>query len=287
MSTKISVKHSLNLLGNSIALPFKSPQILYPFGILAFIQVFLMEIIFFATRMPLVKIFGPIIERLRGPIFLHYPFNFDLLANIFQAFQPFVFIFISSIIIGKAVVIVVQLNEGKGVDQMPKLGLKTCVNLMVAFLMIYIIASGFVAGYDLLIRRAVRIRSTAGFYFLIKQAVLIGAPYFNLLFSIIITTLLAYLVPLIVLAKQNIFIALWTNFKMIGKSFFMLLIIIFISSLFYVPVLLIQSNQQWLGSFLSIEGWQIFKIFSVLLLLFIDAIQYTAITTCYLLTKEE
>jgi len=94
MSTKISIKQSFNLLRNSIDLLFKNPQILYPFGVLAFIQLLLMEVLFFSTRFPLVKVFGPIIERLRGAVFLRYPFNFDLISSVFQDFQPIIFIVI-------------------------------------------------------------------------------------------------------------------------------------------------------------------------------------------------
>lgn len=287
MSTKISIKQSFSLLGGSIGLLFKNPQILYPFGILAFIQMLLMEILFFAPRFPLSTVFTPVIQRLKGAMYLHYPFNFDLINHWFQSFQIFIFLFFTSLLIGKAVLIIAKINQGEAVSKMPRLGLKRYVNVIAGFMLIFLMMYGFTSVYGLLIRRAAQIRSTTGIYFLIKQAVLVWAPYFNLIFSVITMTLLAYIIPIIVLDKKNIFIAIGRNFQILWGSFFALFVVIFVSTLFYVPILLVRSNQQMFFSFMTPEGWQVFVIFGVFVMLFIDAVQYTAITTCYLLTKEK
>ena len=289
MFTKISIKQSFSLLGSSISSLFKNPYILYPFAILGFVQLLFLEILFFAPRFPLSLVFHPIIRRLKGDVYLHYPFNFDLVSHWFQSAQIFIFLFITSFFIGKAVMFIAKINQEGRIEKkvLPKLSLRSYVNLIVGFFLIFLAMYGLTSLYGLLIRRAAQIRSMDGIYFLIKQAVLVGAPYFNLLFSIIVTTIFAYLVPIIVLEKKNIFIALGRNFKILRGSFFPLLIVIFISSLLYIPILLIRSNQRWLLSFVSPEGWQVFIIFGVFVMLFIDAIQYTAITTCYLLTKDE
>jgi len=288
MSTKISIKQAFPILGSSISSLFKNPQILYPFGILAFIQLFIMEVLFFANRWPLVKIFGPIISRIKGAVYLHYPYNYELIHHWFQSSQIIIFLFFSSLFIGKAVMTVASVNRGESLgDKMPALGLRRYINMMIAFLLIFFMMYGLTGIYGLLIRRAVRIQSTSGMYFFIKQAVLLGAPYFNLVFSIVLTAILAYVVPLIVLEKKNVFIAFGKNFMTIWPSFFALLTIVAVSSALYVPVLLVRSNQRWFSSFITPEGWQVFVIFSVFIMLFIDAVQYTAITTCYLLTKDE
>ena len=289
MFTKISIKQSFSLLGSSISSLFKNPYILYPFAILVFVQLLFLEILFFAPRFPLSLVFHPIIRRLKGDVYLHYPFNFDLVSHWFQSAQIFIFLFITSFFIGKAVMFIAKINQEGRIEKkvLPKLSLRSYVNLIVGFFLIFLAMYGLTSLYGLLIRRAAQIRSMDGIYFLIKQAVLVGAPYFNLLFSIIVTTIFAYLVPIIVLEKKNIFIALGRNFKILRGSFFPLLIVIFISSLLYIPILLIRFNQRWLLSFVSPEGWQVFIIFGVFVMLFIDAIQYTAITTCYLLTKDE
>ena len=288
MATKLSVKQAFPILGGSITLLFKNPQILYPFGILAFVQLSFMEVLFFSNRWPLVKIFGPIISRLKGNIYLHYPYNYELIHHWFQSAQVFIFLFFSSLFIGKAVITIACINKGEGVgDKMPVLGLRRYINMMFSFLLIFVMMYGVTSVYGILMRRAVQIQSVSGIYFLIKQAVLVGAPYINLLFSIILTALFAYLIPLVVLEKKNVFIAVGKNFETIWPSFAALLTVIAATSMLYVPILLIRSNQGWFSTFVSPEGWQIFVVFSVFVMLFIDAVQYTAITTCYLLTKDE
>lgn len=288
MSKKVSVRQSFSLLGASISCLFKNPKILYPFAVLAFIQLLLMQILFFAPRFPLSMFFGPIIMRIKGAAYMQYPMSFDLMNHWFQSAQIFIFLFASSLFIGKAVMMVACVNRGESLqERMPFMGLKKYVNVIVAFLLIFIMMYGFTFLYGFLMRRAVQIRSTSGIYFLIKQAVFIGAPYFNLLFSIIVTSLCAYLLPLIVLEGKNIFGAMIKNFQLLAFSFLPLVIIISASTLFYLPVLLIRSNYRWFSTFLAPEGWQVFVIFGVFLMLFIDAVQYTAITLCYFLTKDE
>ena len=288
MTTKFSFKQSFPLLGGALSTLFKNPQIFYPFCILAFVQLFIMEILFFSNRFPLVLFFKPIITRLKGAQYLHYPFNYELINYWFQSAQIFIFLFVSSVVVGKVVLMIFKINSGGALEQkMPKLGLKRYVNLVVAFFAIYLLMYGMTSLYGILIKRAFQIRSTNGVYFLIKQFVLMGAPYFNLLFSIMVTTAMAYVVPVIVLENKNVFIGIARNFKILRMSVVPLFTVIFISSLIYVPVLLVRSNYKWLSSFISPETWQIFVIFGVFVMLFIDAFQYTAITMCYLLAKDE
>jgi len=287
MIKKIPLKQSFSLLRTSVVSLFKNPQILYPFALLAFCQLLLMQVLFFAPRFPLSVFFGPIIMRLKGPQYMHYPLNFDLMNHWFQSAQAFIFIFLSSLLIGQAIMMVARINRGEPVEEkLPKVGLKKYVNMMAAFLLVFCFMYGLTSLYGLLIKRALQISSTSGIYFIIRQIVLIGAPYFNLLFSIIVTSLLAYVLILIVLEDQNIFIAVVKNFQLLFASFWTIFVVVAISTLFYLPILLMRSNYRWFSVMMDPEGWQIFVILGLFVMLFIDAVQYTAITLCYFLTKE-
>ncbi len=288
MSVKIPVKQSFSLLASSLSCLFKNPKIFYPFAILAFLQLFLMEILFFAPRFPLSLFFGPIIARIKGAIYMQYPFNFELMNHWFQSAQIFIYLFATSLFVGKAILVIAKINQGQEVgDRLPAVGFKRYVNMMMTFLLIFLVMYGFTSVYGLLIRRAAQIVSTTGIYFLIKQAVLLGAPYFNLFFSMIVMTMFAFLLPLIVLEQKNIFVALMKNFKLLRSCLGAIFFLIFVSSLPYLPILLIRSNYRWFSTFTTPEGWQIFVIFGVFAMLFIDAVQYTAVTLCYFLTKDE
>jgi len=288
MSAKITVRQAFPILGEAIATLFRNPQLLYPFCILGFVQLLLMEVLFFANRFPLSVICAPIITRLKGPQYLHYPFNYELVNHWFQSSQMFIYFFLTSFIVGKVVLMVAKINNGESLDaKIPRLGLRRYVNLVAIFVLIFILVYALTSGYGLLVRRATAIRSTAGLYFIIKQAVLLGAPYFALLFSILVTVLFAYVIPLIVLDRKNVIVAFFQNFWILGKTFMPLLIIIFVSSLLYAPILLLRSNQQWMSGFLTPEIWQVVVVLGVIVLLLIDAVQYTAVTMCFLLNKDD
>jgi len=288
MSRKITVRQGLPILGEAIATLFRNPQLLYPFFLLGFIQFLLMEVLFFANRFPLAVIFAPVITRLHGPQYLHYPFNYELLNHWFQSARVVVYFFFTSFFVGKVVLMVARINNNESAEgKMPRLGLRRYVNLIAIFFLTFLLVHGLTSAYGLLIRRATAIRSTDGLFFIIKQSVLLGAPYFSLFFSIIVTVLFAYVIPLVVLDRKNVIIAFLKNFWFLGKTLLPLFIIILLSSLLYAPVLLLRSNQQWMAGFLTPEVWQIFTIAGVIIMLLIDAVQYTAITMCFLLTKDD
>ncbi|MEW5895761.1 MAG: hypothetical protein AB1650_08425 [Candidatus Omnitrophota bacterium] len=288
MSQKVSAKQTFSLILNSIFTLFKNPQILYPFGILAFIQLLIMEVLFFAPRNPLSFIFKPIITRLKGEAYLHYPLNFDLMNHWFQSLQVVIFLFITSYLMGKAILMIASVNQDKPIgDKMPALGLRKYLGIVLAFFFFFLLIHGLTSIYGLLIHRAVQIRSTSGIYFYIKQAVLVGAPYFNLLFSIMVTALFAYVVPVIVLEAKNVFIAIGKNFQILWLNLLPTFGVVFLTSMIYVPILLIRSNEKSLSVLFTPETWQLTVIAGIFILLFIEAMQYTAITTCYLLTKDE
>jgi len=79
--------HPIRLLRESVNSYIANPIILIPFLTIAFIQLFILEILYFAPRYPLRVFFGPIIERFWGEGFLHYPFYLTVIPKIFQLIQ--------------------------------------------------------------------------------------------------------------------------------------------------------------------------------------------------------
>ncbi|MFP4472691.1 MAG: hypothetical protein ACLFPX_02300 [Candidatus Omnitrophota bacterium] len=288
MTTKFSPGQFFSLLRSAVQTIIHHPLILYPFTILFMLQLFIMEILFFAPRYPLSQFFSPVISRLAGEQFLHYPLNFMLLNRWFQSIQIPFYLFVSSFFIGAAVYAIYLINRDENLNwgKVFKRTLKQYIHLVVAAA----ISVGFVYIlswlYSLLVQRALQIRSTAGIYFMIKKAVILGAPYANLLFSTLIITMFAFVIPIIMIEGKKVFSAFAQNFKVLGGVFWMLFLAMLASGLFYLPVLLLRSNAEWGRSVFSPEMWQILMIAGVALMLVIDAVQYTAITMTYLLKKD-
>lgn len=288
MAPKISHKQPISLLKSSFNTLINNPAILFPFCILAFIQILTLGIIFFAPRQPLSVFFGPIIVRLHGEIFLHYPFNFVVLTQWFQKTQIPIYILCSTYFAGCTISIIDLINRGKKVNikTVFRKTLSSYIHLLTAGIILVAIAIGFFGLYDLLIRQALTIRSTSGIYFLIKQVIVRGAPYLKLMLSVFATSIFAFVIPIIIIEKERLFPAIALNFKSLRRSFWFVFLIIFLPMLLYVPIILLKTNRQWFESVAVPEAWGLLLMTDILVALFIEAIQYTAITTYYLLKKE-
>ena len=106
MPSKKSVYQPIALLRTSLGSILQNPIILYPFALMACIQLFIIEILFFAPRHPLNLFFAPMIKTLEGERFLHYPFNYAVLNKWFASTQMFTYVLLNSFFFGVAVMII-------------------------------------------------------------------------------------------------------------------------------------------------------------------------------------
>ena len=283
-----SQKQIIPLLRESVNSFVANPIILFPFITTAFIQLFVLEIIYFAPRFPLVYFFGPIIRRMEGEAYLHYPQHLLILPKWFQAAQYFLFIFISSFLIAVAIEIIKNIDNNKKITfpnalraMLPRY-VHVCLAAVATFLVFYLLSKT----QALIIGRALQISSKAGIFYMIKTTVLYGAPYWNLLIGTLVTTLFAFVLPVIVIERKKIFQAIALNFKYLWGSFWFIFFIVLIPMLFYVPILLLQGNLSSIAS-QTLEGVRLLSpAISIVVLTLIDATVYTAITIHFLLKKE-
>ncbi|MCK5082424.1 MAG: hypothetical protein KAR31_05915, partial [Candidatus Omnitrophica bacterium] len=113
------------------------------------------------------------------------------------------------------------------------------------------------------------------------------APYVNVLIGIFITTLFAFVFPVIMIEKKKIFAAIIGNFRALWGSCWFVFFMVAIPTLFYLPVIVLRtgiSSPEMVVVFPSIQILAL--VLSVLVMFVIDMVVYTAITTYYLLKKE-
>lgn len=283
---KIEHPNIISHLRSSINSLIEHPIIFYPFILNAVIQIFILEVLFFAPRFPLNIFFTPIISTFWGEQFAHFPNYFSLLPKIFQYTQFVSFIFLSGFFISVGINIIQKINDDQQVKvrQSMNATIKHYVHIFFASLLIFSVMIGFLKLFDLVIQRALIIRSQSGIFFIIKRIILDGTPYFNFLISILITALFVYVLPGIVLEKRKIFGAIFNNFKTFFQGIFFTIGIVLLPTLLYLPVLLIRSFID-LSNLLP-EWNAIVLLISIIIMAFIDTIIYTAITIHYLLLKE-
>jgi len=286
--TKSPGKHPFALLNASYNTLRANPAALFPLVLLAFIQLLILEILFFAPRQPLSFFFAPIIIRTQGEVFMHYPFNFALIARWFYLLQMPMFVLLGTYFLGCTVSVIDAINNGKTV-KMRSIFRKTSsryLHLFVAALLMLGVLKVMIMGYDVLVKRAVQIRSTSGTYFLIKQAVLTGLPYFRLLMNVVVTTIFAFMIPLIVIDQKRVFPALIDNFRLLWGSFWFMFVSLILPAIVYLPVIMMKSNKHLFGTEVFPEVALVLIILGIVVTTLIETVQYTAITSYYLLKKE-
>ena len=288
MPRKKTPKPLIPLLSSSISTYLSYPPILFPFVTIAFIQLLILEILFFAPRYPLSAFFNPIVATLWGEQFIHYPDNFHALPKLFQYAQAPVYIFISSFLICTAIAVIAGYNDDRKIKftaACRNVG-KSYVHIIVAATISFCIFYVLHRLYGLAIVRAWQIESREGIFFTIRTAVLVAAPYVNLLNGVFVTTVFAFVFPLIVIENKKVFAAIGNNFKMLWGSFWYVFMIVTLPTLLYVPVLLLRGNIAGFTQSVFPEMRVIILGISVLVTMIIDATVYTAVTTVYLLKKE-
>jgi hypothetical protein len=286
-SVKNENKRIIPHLRSSVNSLFAHKIIFYPFLLGALIQTIILEILFFAPRYPLNVFFGPIIKTFWGAQYTHYPFYFLLLPKIFQYIQFGVYVFLSGYLISIGVGIIQKINDDQPVRmrQLMNTSLKQYVHIFIAALLIFVVVFGLFEAYGLLMKRALLIRSESGMFYIIKRIVVEGASYFQLLISVFITAIFAYVFPIITLRKKKVFGALIENFKIFFSNPFFTFTIILIPTLLYLPMLIIRT-------YVNVYAWipeanTFVLLLNIFLTAFIDAIIYSSITIYYLLVREK
>lgn len=288
MTNKKINQTPLSLLQFSVGMLFNNPLIFYPFLVSAFIQIFILEILYFSARYPLSIFFAPIIKTLYGEIFLHFPFHTYLIPKLFQAVQIPIYIFITTFLIGTAIIIIAAINNDKKISfvMAMKEVWKHYVYLVVsAGLMFFILQSCFNL-YEILIKRALEIRSSTGIFYLIKIIIIYSSPYIHVGIGILVSTLFGFIFQIILISKRKIFSALYLNFKYLINSFCIVFLLVLIPTIVYLPILLLRNYLAALPDGGVIGFRLISMMISIVIMVIIDAVVYTSLTTLYLFKYE-
>ena len=276
-------------LGSAITTLFGNKEIMFPFIVICFIQLFVLEFLNFVHRAPFNTFFAPIIRKIYGEIYLHYPLNFTLLPQLFQYVQIGFYVFVSTFLIAVALKAIVELESGKETGltfgSLAKKTLSSYVSLVLAGLLVLAVILLSFKLFDKIYARAVLISATGGIKFAVKAVIIYGKPFFYLLLNAISTALFAYVIPIIIVDKRKIFSAVWMNFKMLFKAPWFTFCIVAVPYLFLLPVLLLKYINFLGNEYPEIKFWLL--VVDVLIMVAIDAVVYTSLTMFYIIKKGE
>ena len=275
----------LNLTINTL---INNPIVLYPIFLLSCIHLLFLEIIFFAPRFPLSQIFDPIIIRAANPTFMHYPYNYILLVKWYHGLETLLYILINCIFYAAVVGTISLINSNQAIEwgKIFKRSLNCYIPIVASMVLTVISLQVFTFILDFFIKNVLLIDPTSSF-FIIKKVIIIAIPYLHMFFAALAVSIFAFTIPIIVIEEYNFINAVRSNFLNYGSSIGLVLKINIISSLLYLPFVLDRvyfSDQRILQ---APERSVLLLILSIVMMLLIDVIQYTAITLCYLSQKEE
>ncbi len=288
MAKKTSEIQVFSLIRTSIVAIFEHPIILYPLCIGVFFQLLALEILYFSPRFPLNTFFGPLIRRLWGEIYLHYPANFMLLPKLFYYAQCFLYLFIGCVLNAMAISMIAAVNSDKKTTL--KTAVRECFPRYFHIFLASFISFGFywflTKGYNFLLQWVVAFNVAGKKWLFVKKLFVYSEPYLSLFLGVLATSLFVFVIPAIVVDKKKVLGALKANFQLLFKSFWFVFAVIFLVTLIYVPVLLLRSNITLISDNTTPIIQLIMILISVLVTLAIDATVFTSTTTYYLLKKE-
>ena len=279
----------LILLKTTIHTIYQNPVILYPTIILAFVQFLVLEILYFAPRSPLSIFFGPLISHIWSEDFLHYPLDLILLPKLFYYAQIMVYLFGGALLLAVTTHIVVTLNNNHRANLRHSLKEAGRFYLQILFasilsLLLFQMSSSV---YSTMIQAVLKIKTTNASVVTFQKIFLWATPYIQFFIGILITTLLIYVVPIIIIEKKKFLKALGLNLNVLFRSFNTSFCVVLLPTLFYLPILVARNNIESLSN-ATVPEIQIFIIvLGVLVTMAIDLIILTTITTHYLFLKED
>jgi hypothetical protein len=265
-----------------------NPILLYPSLILGLAQLLILEILYFAPRYPLSNFFAPLISHVWSEEFLHYPMDLVLLPKLFYYAQIFIYIFGGAFLLAVTAHLVTTLNNHN------RASLKSSfreagryyIHIVLASVLSLILFQIFSTFYTSMAHNILRIKAPNEGLAALQRILLWATPYTQFLIGIFVTTLLIYVVPILIIEKKSILKALQMNLGVLFKSFGVSFLVVLIPTLFYLPVLVARNNVESLISFTAPEIQVFIIVLSILVSMLIDLIILTTVTAHYLYLKE-
>lgn len=220
------------------------PALCVPFLIFAAVETAVLFILFLAPRAPLRVILGPIISRLWGEAYLHYPTNFILLPRLGSSARMFLAVVLSSLLTGMAVMLVNEVYHKKAAKL--KAAFKAALSQYISLFAIVLIFTAVFYFAMRLFGWALSKYFMAGHASLlfIKPNIWMGpiAYCFNFMLALFIQSFFIYAIPILMIDKEKLIKAIFKSFLFFKKFFFATLLLVGLPMLVYIPITVLEHN---------------------------------------------
>lgn len=265
----------------------KNPIIFTPLIIAAFLECLVLEISYFAARLPLSGIFGPIIRKFFGEQFLHYPSNLVLLPKLFYYGQIAIYILAGAVLAGATVQIFVNIRTGHPV--IPKAIIKSTARRYLSFVgyaLIYIILMAILEkGGGFVLSKSSRLISSHLFK-ISPQIYSIGASKFSFFTFVIVQTFLMMTIPIMITEKKPLLKAILGSIAISARNFIKVFCLILLPFLLYLPLVFMRTFVAAIMNKTFPEASFYVTLLGIVMSIFVDSFVIVSVTQFLLDTKK-
>lgn len=269
----------------------KHPVIFLPFLAFAVIESCALVALFLAPRFPVNLVVAPLIRTFWGERYLHYPSNFLLLPKISSLAKMTLYVIFGSVFLGTAVGFINEVFTGKKNPQIWTsffAAAKKYVSLFAAILFVTLIFYYPVKFLNLAILKYFTSGHTKLLF--LKSDVWLG-PFsivVNFSIGILLQAAFVYMIPLLIIGNEKLLPAIGKSVLLFKRLFFPTLVLVLLSSMIYIPVILLTYNSAYLieNVFPEIILWILFVGIAINSVV-IDALMTVSTTLLFLLHREQ
>ena len=252
----------------------RRPKILIPFTIMGAANLIAAYLLYYAPQRPISYLLAPPIRKFFGEKFLHYPFNFYLLPQLFGYAEVVVSAVIGILMTAMAVGMIADAMLGHEATFL--INFFRSINRYFSLL----IAWGFVFTLVFLTSKYLPKILVPGDA---SQALLF--TIFHFLGTIITQLLFIYIVPIMIIKNKNIFVAFKDNIIVIFKLFFPTMVLGLIPVCLYIPTVLLKAKTAFLVNALFPEVILGVVVIGIIASVVVEVLVITA-TTVLFVNKE-
>lgn len=276
------------VLRTSLDILIHNPVVLFPYAILLSIQLFIIEILYFSPQYPLSIFFAPLIRQIWSEEYLHYPLNLVLLPKMFYYAQVFIYIFFGSFFLALTSRVISFLNDHSRVNMRDaiKEALERYIHIFAAALISFVLFHFLAKSYVFILDAFIKQNPMGQSAFFWNRMLLWTILYGQFFVGILSTAITAYLIPVIMIDKTSVNVALLRNFKVLTRAFPATFLFVATLTMLYLPLLMVRNNMSMLMNVVGPEIQIAVIIVSLVISTAIDLLILTCSTVFYLFLRE-
>ncbi|MBN2483170.1 MAG: hypothetical protein JXD21_03055 [Candidatus Omnitrophica bacterium] len=254
----------------------KQPVVFLPFIISGAVSLLVLYILFLAPQRPIAYLLAPPIRAIAGEKFLHYPFNFVLLPNLFRLGDLAVSAFLGMLMSAVSVGMVADVYSRRTPSFL--ISLIVGFKRYFALVLLWIISFGIIAVVMKFLPHLFNLQARLG-----KSAFVAV----SLCVSIVVQSLFVYMLPILIIDRKKLWGAFLENIRMLLSRLVPTVILVALPSLLYVPMLILKSYASLFARTGFPESVLIILAVGVIAALVIDYWITISITVYFLKNKTE